>query len=167
MANFTCDPLEWCGEEHRRYRQGCERNMIVQRTGIALCVAIVLASNVQAAVNDPDRIGCSVDQDEVSHDLEVKQSNGGIVSFSYLSSVPGQGIATNCTIDSSLVKGTPIVSSNMMTYPMLDGDVITVTKTARGFVFDMSKLDQVKYCSGPIASKILLQPGKKKCVLLP
>jgi hypothetical protein len=141
--------------------------MILQRTGIALCVAIVLAGNASAAVKDPNSLECSVDQKEVSHDLEVKQSNGVIVSFSYLSSVPTHGLATNCNIDALLVKGTPIVSGTTTTYPMLDGDVVTVTKTARGFLFDMSKLDQVKYCSGTIATRILLQPGKKKCVLMP
>jgi hypothetical protein len=130
---------------------------------LALSAAVC---SVPAYSQSKTQLECTVDRKEVSHDLEVKEQDGEIVSFSYLSSVPTPGLATNCTINSRMAKGPPTVSGDVTTYPMWDGDTLSITKTKSGLLFDMTKMEPIKYCSGPIAQKILIRPGSSKCVLM-
>lgn len=108
-------------------------------------------------------LSCDVDKDSISHSLEITEKDNGVPDFSYLSSTPSQGLALNCTIDSSLVNGTPTVSGNTITYPLSSGDSLSITKQLHGYLLDMSKLDAANYCSGIVAKKIIVLFGKKKC----
>ena len=107
-------------------------------------------------------LSCDVDKGSISHSLEITEKDNGVPDFSYLSST-SQGLALNCTIDSSLVNGTPTVSGNTITYPLSSGDSLSITKQLHGYLLDMSKLDAANYCSGIVAKKVIVLFGKKKC----
>ena len=129
------------------------------------CVLFWASSTQLVNAQTSQKLECSVDSHGVSHDLELTTNGNDISDFWYFSSVPTPGLATNCTISSDMAQGSPTTSATGTTYPMLDGDVLTIKKTTSGFLVDMSKMDPIKYCSGPIAKKILLQPGSKHCKL--
>jgi hypothetical protein len=108
-------------------------------------------------------LSCDADKGSISHSLEITEKRGGVPDFSYLSSTPSQGLALNCTIDSSLVSGTPTVSGNTVTYPLNGGDSLTITKQSHGYLLDMSKMDAANYCSGIVAKEVTVSYGKKRC----
>lgn len=108
-------------------------------------------------------LSCDADKGSTSHSLEIAEKGNGVPDFSYLSSTPSQGLALNCTIDSSLVSGTPTVSGNTITYSLSSGDTLRLTKQSHGYLLDMSKLDSANYCSGIVAKKVIVFSGKKKC----
>jgi hypothetical protein len=108
-------------------------------------------------------LSCDADRSSISHSLEIIENESGVPDFSYLSSTPSQGLALNCTIDSSLVNGAPKVSGNTVTYSLSGGDSLSVTKQPHGYLLDMSKLDAANYCSGIVAKKITVTAGRKRC----
>lgn len=108
-------------------------------------------------------LSCDADKGRTSHSLEITEKDNGVPDFSYLSSTPSQGLALNCTIDSSLVTGTPTVSGNTTTYTLGSGDSLRITKQSNGYLLDMSKLDAANYCSGIVAKQVIVLAGKKKC----
>jgi hypothetical protein len=125
-------------------------------------VALILVVVSLGAYAKPT-MSCDVDKGSVSHSLEITEQGAGAPDFSYLSSTPSQGLALNCTIDSSLVSGTPIVSGSTVTYPLSSGDSLSITKQSHGYLLDMSKMDPANYCSGIVAKKVTIYYGKKKC----
>jgi hypothetical protein len=108
-------------------------------------------------------LSCDADKGSISHSLEITEKGSGVPDFSYLSSTPSQGLALNCTIDSTLVNGTPTVSGSTVTYPLSSGDSLSITKQPHGYLLDMSKMDAANYCSGIVAKKVSVSYGKKKC----
>ncbi|WP_218001594.1 hypothetical protein [Paraburkholderia acidipaludis] len=86
-----------------------------------------------------------------------------MTKFSYLSSVRTPGLATNCTVDSGDVHGTPVVAGDITTFKMEGDDVVLIQKSPKGWVFDLSKLKATNYCDGTIAQRVVLKPGVKKC----
>jgi hypothetical protein len=108
-------------------------------------------------------LSCDADRSSISHSLEMTDNESGVPDFSYLSSTPSQGLALNCTIDSSLVNGAPTVSGNTVTYTLSGGDSLSITKQPHGYLLDMSKLDAANYCSGIVAKKITVTVGRKRC----
>ncbi|KAA0088121.1 hypothetical protein CIW54_11775 [Paraburkholderia sp. T12-10] len=108
-------------------------------------------------------LSCDADKGSISHSLEITEKDNGVPDFSYLSSTPSEGLALNCTIDSSLVNGMPVVSGNTVTYRLSGGDSLSITKQLHGYLLDMSKLDAANYCSGIIAKKVTVSFGRKKC----
>lgn len=108
-------------------------------------------------------LSCDADRGGISHYLEITEKEGGVPDFSYLSSTPSQGLALNCTIDSSLLSGTPAVFGNTITYPLSGGDSLSITRQSHGYLLDMEKLDAANYCSGIVAKKITVTVGKRRC----
>jgi hypothetical protein len=118
---------------------------------------------VSLGVRANPTLSCDADKGSISHSLEITEKDSGVPDFSYLSSTPSQGLALNCTIDSTLVNGTPTVSGSTVTYPLSSGDSLSITKQAHGYLLDMSKMDAANYCSGIVAKKVTVSYGKKKC----
>lgn len=130
------------------------------------CNKLLLASMliaVSLGVSAKPTLSCDADKGSISHSLEITEKDGGVPDFSYMSSTPSQGLALNCTIDSSLVNGNPTVSGSTVTYPLSSGDSLSITKQSHGYLLDMSKMDPANYCSGIVAKKITVSYGKKKC----
>ncbi|MGF6644117.1 hypothetical protein P3T24_003541 [Paraburkholderia sp. GAS33] len=118
---------------------------------------------VSFGVHANPTLSCDADKGSISHSLEITEKGSGVPDFSYLSSTPSQGLALNCTIDSTLVNGTPTVSGSTVTYPLSSGDSLSITKQPHGYLLDMSKMDAANYCSGIVAKKVSVSYGKKKC----
>lgn len=108
-------------------------------------------------------LSCDAYKGSTSHSFEITEKDSGVPDFSYLSSTSSQGLALNCTIDSSLVTGTPTVSGNAITYSLSSNDSLRITKQSDGYLLDMSKLDAANYCSGIVARRVIVVAGKKKC----
>ena len=121
---------------------------------------------VGLAVCAKPTLSCDADKGNVSHSLEITEKNNGVPDFSYLSSTPSEGLALNCTIDSSLVSGVPTLSGNTVTYPLNGGDSLSITKQLHGYLLDLSKSDAANYCSGVVAQKVIVSFGRKKCKIL-
>lgn len=49
-------------------------------------------------------------------------------------------------------------------YPMLDGDSIKITKIQKGYIFDASNINSVRYCAGNVAKTVIINFGKKGCI---
>jgi hypothetical protein len=118
---------------------------------------------VSLGVHAKPTFSCDADKGSISHSLEITEKENGVPDFSYVSSTPSQGLALNCTIDSSLVNGTPTISGNTVTYPLSSGDSLSITKQSHGYLLDMSKMDSANYCSGIVAKEVVVSSGKKKC----
>ena len=129
-----------------------------KRWFVASMLALV---NLSAYAKPP--LSCDAYKGSTSHSLEITEKNNEAPGFSYLSSTPSQGLALNCTIDSSLVTGAPTVSGNTITYSLAGGDSLRITKQSHGYRLDMSKLDAANYCSGIVAKQVIVLAGKKKC----
>jgi len=125
-------------------------------------LALVLVV-VSLGVRAKPTLSCDADKGSISHSLEITEKDSGVPDFSYMSSTPSQGLALNCTIDSSLVNGRPTISGSTVTYPLSSGDSLSITKQAHGYLLDMSKMDAANYCSGIVAKKVTVSYGKKKC----
>ncbi|NRO99637.1 hypothetical protein GWC77_27695 [Paraburkholderia sp. NMBU_R16] len=133
-----------------------------QRSGFFLASMLGLLS---LSVCAKPTLSCNADKAGVSHSLEITEKNSGVPDFSYLSSTPSEGLALNCTIDSSLVNGTPTMSGNTVVYPLSSGDSLTIIKQLHGYLLDLSKLDAANYCSGIVAKKVTVNFGRKRCVV--
>lgn len=108
-------------------------------------------------------LSCDADKGGISHSLEITEKGGNVPDFSYISSTFSQGLALNCTIDSTLVSGTPTESGSTVTYPLNSGDSLSITRQAHGYLLDMSKMDPANYCGGVVARRVTVSYGKKKC----
>lgn len=106
---------------------------------------------------------CNAEKGGASHSLEVVERRDGAPDFSYLSSTPSRSLVLNCTIDSSLIAGVPVVSGAVVTYPLSGGDSLIIARKSYGYILDMSKLDAGNYCSGVVAKKVTITAGKGKC----
>lgn len=137
------------------------------RNLVALAMVTLLSSafsTLSGAADSAQTLECSaVSKDDVSHNLTLTEEGGAVTKFSYLSSVRTPGLATNCTIDSGDVHGTPVVAGDATTFKMQGDDLVVITKSPKGWVFDLSKLKSTNYCDGTIALRVVLKPGVKKC----
>jgi hypothetical protein len=137
-------------------------NKRVQSAAVATfasCVAI-FANAAEA----PTKLMCDADtKDNVSRMLELTEKDGQIGAFSYISSIPTPGLATNCMIDSGEARGAPMVVGNSTTFKLEGDDVVVVRKSSKGWTLDMSKLNSQHYCAGIVAVQVTLKTGKKKC----
>src|SRR5579871_3298227 len=101
-----------------------------------LMMSLLALGSFEAHANST--LSCDADSGRTSHSLEITEKSGSAPDFSYLSSTPSQGLALNCTVDSSLVSGKPTVSGDTVTYPLNGGDSLSITKQPRGYILDMS-----------------------------
>lgn len=132
----------------------------------AVFVAVMVSScTLTDKVARAETLRCTSDHKGVLHTLRVRVDAGEVTDFTYMSSVRTPGLATNCTIDKSDVQGTAVIAAGTVTYNLSNGDSIVVKRDGPGWLFDMSKLTAINYCSGIIAREVSIAPNQRRCVV--